>query len=612
MAVITSSSLDFDTIKQALKTKLQASSEFADYDFEGSGLSNILDVLAYNTHLNGLVANIAVNETFLNSAQLRSSVVSHAETIGYYPHSKIASLATISVSVATTDTVTAQATLPANTTFTGTIGDTSYTFQTLEEFTANNDGAGNFSFLNSSGTASLSIKEGTLKTKTFIVGDTTEEQVYIIPDAELDKTTLKVNVFDTTTSSTFTTYSNVEDTVRIESDSTIYIIRETPNGFFELIFGEGNVLGQSPSAGNKIEVTYLVSNGADANGITSFAADDDITIDGTDYALSVTTLTTSAAGDAKESISSIKRNAPLAFASQQRLVTADDYTAIIGQRFSELIDDVIAWGGEDNVPAIFGRVYVSIDFKDNIPEAVKTATKNTISSTISENLAVMSIDTVFADPASTFLELAVEFDFDPELTNVTLDTTQANIRSAISSFFSTNLGKFNKTFRQSSLITEIDALSPAILNSSMTVKAQRRFTPTLSTIGNYTIDFPIAIAAPDDVNRILTSTSITYDGKTAILRNRLSSTTIEVFDTVNSVVIEDNVGSYNQTTGVITLTGFGAKLSAYAGDAIKISVTPANQQTIKPLRNYILEVDLSQTTASGTIDNDNTSTSLTV
>jgi len=612
MAVITSTSLDFDTIKQALKTKLQASSEFSDYDFEASGLSNILDVLAYNTHLNGLVANIAINESFLNSAQLRASVVSHAETLGYYPHSKTAALATLAISVATSDTVTAQATLPAYSTFTGTIGDTSYTFQTLEDYTAANDGAGNFSFLNSAGTASLTIKEGTTKTKTFIVGDSIEEQIYIIPDTELDKTTLKVDVYDTTTSSTYTTYTNIENTVRIESTSTIFVVRETPNGYYELIFGEGNVLGQSPSAGNKIVVTYLASNGEDANGISSFAADNDITINSVDYSLTVTTLTTSAAGDGKESIASIKRNAPLVFASQQRLVTADDYTAIIGQRFNELIDDVISWGGEDNVPPIYGRTYVSINFYDNIPEAVKTATKNTIATTISENLAIMSIDTVFTDPAYTYLELRINFDFDPELTNITLDTTQANIKSAVASYFSTNLGKFNKTFRQSGLITTIDDLSPAILNSSMTIKAQRRFTPTLSTIGNYTIDFPMIIAAPDDVNYVLTSSPLTYNGKTAILRNRLSSTTIEVYDTVNGTILEDNVGSYNRNTGVITLTGFGEKLTAYTGSSVKISVTPANQQTIKPLRNYILELDTALTTASGTIDTQNTSTSLTV
>ena len=611
MAIITSSSLDFDTIKQALKTRLQASSEFSDYDFEASGLSNILDVLAYNTHLNGLVANIAVNESFLNSAQLRSSVVSHAETIGYYPHSKTAALATISLSAATSDIVTAQSTLPAYSTFTGTIGQTTYTFQTLEDYTATNDGAGNFSFLNSSGSSSLTIKEGTLKTKTFIVGDNTEEQIYVIPDADLDKTTMKVDVYDTTTSSTFTSYSNVESVVRIESTSTIYIVRETPNGYYELIFGEGNVLGLSPSAGNKIVVTYLASNGEDANGISSFAADDDITIGGTDYALSLTTLTTSAAGNGRESITSIKRNAPLVFASQQRLVTAEDYAAIIGQRFNELIDDVIAWGGEDNVPPIYGKTYLSINFYDNIPADVIAATKDTIASTISENLAIMSIDTVFADPAYTYIELRVNFDFDPELTNLTLDTTQANIKSLISTYFSTNLGKFNKSFRQSNLISSIDSLSAAILNSSMTVKVQRRFNPTFSLTANYTINFPVALGAPDDQNYILTTTPFLYNGVSCILRNRLSSNTIELLDIVNDSIVQDNIGSYNQSTGVVTLTGFGGGITSYQGDTIKISVTPADQQTIKPLRNYILELDPAFTTVAGTIDTTNTKTSLT-
>ena len=319
----------------------------------------------------------------------------------------------------------------------------------------------------------------------------------------------------------------------------------------------------------------------------------------------------SAGGSEKESIESIKANAPIVFASQQRLVTAEDYKAIIQQRFTQLLDAVAAWGGEDNVPAIFGRVYLSLDFKDNISSAVQTNTKNTIQNVISPNLGVMSIDVVFTDPVDTFIEIAVKFDFDPELTNKTLDATQEDIRAAVNTFFTDNLGTFDKTFRQSALLTVIDAVNPAVLNSSITVKAQRRFTPTLNTTANYTIDFPMAIAAPDDVNRILESTNFTFGGNTCILRNRLSSNAIEVFDTVNATVLQDNVGSYNQATGVVTLTGFGGTLSAFAGDSIQIAVTPANSQTIKPLRNYILSLDLAKTSAAGTVDFQNTTTSLT-
>jgi len=609
MAIINSSSLDFNTIKAALKTKLQQSSQFSDYDFEASGLSNILDVLAYNTHLNGLIANIAVNESFLNSAQLRSSVVSHAETVGYYPHSKTASHATVSLSVATSDTVTTTATLPINTTFTGVLGDTSYTFQTLESLTATNDGSGNFTFQTSTGISSVSIFEGTLKTKTFIVGDSTEEQVYVIPDVELDKTTLRVNVYDTTTSSSFTTYSDVEDVVRITTDSKIYIVRETPNGYFELIFGEGNVLGQSPIAGNKIVITYLASNGEDANTISSFTADDDITIGGTDYTVTVTTVNAAAGGDDKESIASIKRNAPLVFASQQRLVTAEDYEAIIGQTYNQLISDVVAWGGEDNVPPIYGRVYVSVKFYDGTSAAVITATKNSIQNEISDNLAVMSIDTVFVDPIDTYLELRIAFDFDPELTNLTIETTQDTIKNTAATFFSTNLGKFNQTFRQSSLITEIDAISPAILNSSMTVKVQRRFTPTLNTSADYEVQFPVTLAGIDDDTRTIHSSSFTFQGQTCIIRNTLNSTKLEIFDTANGIVLLDNVGSYTPSTGVVNITAFSP--SAYVGDAIKVSATPANQQTIRPLRNFILNLDTTLTTAAGTTDFQNTEVSLT-
>ena len=611
MAVIRSSDLDFDTIKSNLKTFIQAKSEFSDYDFEASGLSNILDVLAYNTHLNGLTANFAINESFLNSSQLRSSVVAHAETLGYYPASKTGSVATIGFKVVTTDTVTASASIPAFTTFTGTLGDSTFTFQTLEAHTAVNDGTGTFEFKTSTGLSAVKITEGTQKTKTFLVGDTDENQVYVIPDADLDKATLKVEVFDTTTSSTFNAYNDIETVVRIDTTSKVYIIRETPNGQFEILFGDGSVLGQAPTAGNKIVVTYLATNGADANSINTFTANSTVAIGGTSYSPTVTTTVSSAGGDAKESIASIKSNAPITFASQQRLVTAEDYKAIIKQRFTTILDDVAAWGGEDNIPATFGDVYLSLDFKTGISADVQTDTKNTIQNVIAPNLGVMSIDAEFVDPINVFMELRITFDFDPDLTNLTIDTIQDNIKTEVAAFFTSNLGKFNSIFRRSQLLTTIDNLSPAILNSDMTVKVRQSFTPTLNTAGDYELVLPVALAAPDDVNRIVTSTPFTQSGNTCVIRNRLSSTTLEIFDSTNGVVIQDNIGSYNQTTGKVVLNGFGSNVTAFNGDSINISVVPANQNTIKPLRNYIINLDTAVTSAAGTVDFQNTTTTLT-
>jgi len=277
--------------------------------------------LIKSSELNGLTANVGLNEAFLNSAQLRSSVVSHAETLGYYSRSRTGATAVVNISASAPTQSTATVSIPANTTFTTSIENVNYTFQTTEVLTATNDGSGGFEFKNSSSTSNIRIKEGVQKTKTFIVGNLSDDQVFVIPDTTIDTTTVKVYVYDSTSSSTYTEYTNINDTVRINPDSTVYLIREVPNGYFELTFSDGNVLGKSPIAGN------LVSK--------------------------------SAGGDEKESISSIKSNAPIAFASQQRLVTAEDYKALISQRYSSYVDDVVAWGGADNVPPIYGRVYVS-------------------------------------------------------------------------------------------------------------------------------------------------------------------------------------------------------------------------------------------------------------
>lgn len=607
---IKSSDLDFDQIKSSLKSYFQSQSEFSDYDFEGSGLSNILDVLAYNTHVNGLIANMGLNEAFLSSAQLRSSVVTHAENLGYYPRSKTASAANVSISVASSDTLTSTVTLPKNTKFTATLDEVSYTFQTLEDHIATNDGSGNFQFKTSAGSSTLSIKEGTLKTKTFLVGDTTGEQVYIIPDKTIDTTTMTVKVFDTTTSAESTTYVNINDTARIDSTSTVYIVREAPNGFYDVIFSDGNVLGKSPSSGNKIEITYLTSSGADANGASVFSPNAQISFGSpsVDYDLSVTTVSNSAGGDEKETIASIKGNAPLAFATQQRLVTAEDYKALIKSKYSSVISDVSAWGGNDNVPPVYGRVYVSLKFKDGITEATKTTTKSQIQTQLGDNIAIMSIDTVFSDPTDVFLELVTTFNFDPDLSGTTVETTESNVQTVINNYITSNLNTFDKVFRKSALLAEVDGISTAVLDSKMDVKMQLRFSPTLNLLADYSLSYPVAIAANDDVEYRVTSTSFTLDGQTCTLRNRLESNTLEIINS-DGVVIKDNAGNYNPTTGKVSITGFNP--SAFAGSSIHITATPANQATIRPLRNYIITIDTNKSFANATIDYQNTAAVIT-
>ena len=608
MALIKSTDLDFNNIKTSLKDYFKQQSEFADYDFEASGLSNILDVLAYNTHINGLIANLGINESFLTSAQLRSSVVSHAETLGYYPRSKTGASATVTIKAATSDTVTATHTLPANTTFTATVDDVVYTFQTLENYIASNDGSGNFVYKTTAGSDNIVIKEGSQKTKTFIVGDTADNQVYIIPDDNIDTSTISVKVFDTTTGSTFTTYTDIQKQVRINTDSTVFIVRESPNGFFELTFSDGNVLGKSPKAGNKIEVKYLTTKGAAANNATSFSANSKVTINSVDHALTVTKVSNSAGGAEKETIESIKANAPVAFATQQRLVTAEDYKALILQRYSSTVEDVIAWGGNDNVPATYGNVYVALKFKTGVTAATQTSTKDNIKSQLANNLGIMSIDTIFATPQDTFIEITTTFNFDPDLTGDTIETTQTNIQNTVNQFFTDNLNKFGATFRKSVLLAKIDDLSPAILNSIQEIKVQQRLVPTLNKLFNQDVIFPVTLATPDDVNHIVTTSNFTFDGKTCSVRNKLKSSTLELIDGSTGSVIRDNVGSYDAASGKVTLTGL--TISAFEGEAIKISVKPADENTIRPLRNYILKVDSAKSSTVGTTDFQNTAVTL--
>ena len=620
---IKSTALDFQAIKNNLKSHFASQSEFSDYDFEASGLSNILDVLAYNTHINGLTANFSLNEAFLNSAQLRSSVVSHAENLGYYPRSKTASSAIVNLTVSTADTVTNSTNIQPFTEFTASIDSTTYTFNTTEEHTATNNGTGTFSFLANDGSTNITIKEGTKKIKTFIAGNSTDENYYIVPDPNMDTSTIVVKVYDTTGSTNFVSYTNIKAATNVTSTSRLFIVRETPNGYFELTFSEGNVLGKAPEPGNKIEVTYLSTVGNIANGASSFVAKSKVTIGSTQYDMTVSLasgFTASAGGADAENMQSIKINAPLAFAAQQRMVTAEDYKSTIFAKYSALLDDVIAWGGQDNIPATFGNVYVSLKFKDSISAAVQTSTKDSIKNQLSENLAIMSIDTTFVEPFDTYIETSLKFDFDPDLTGETGESMQVLSKAKIQEYFANNLTKFNTIFRSSLILTEIDKLSPALLNSSMTTKVQRRLTPyaegtdvtdiadsfAYNTSAKVSLQFPVKLAKADNEEYRVSSSRFTFSGTTAQIRNKLGSTTLEIYDSITTQILQDNAGSYSPTSGLVILNDF--KVTGIEGSAVRISIVPENQHTIKPLRNHILRFDKDASPVQATIDYQNTPT----
>ena len=588
---IKSTALDFTAIKNNLKVFLSQQDEFTDYNFEASGLSSVLDVLAYNTHYNGLIANFALNESYLGTAQLRSSLVSLAEGIGYIPDSMNASQGIVNLSL-NLESLTNRPTtvsLASGVKFNAVVDGVSYVFQTQEEIIATDNGSGSYTFTTADNVADIKIFEGTSTTKTFNITAQTENAAYIIPDQTIDIDTAIVRSFETPSSSSFTTFTDLRKTTSLTSNSTVYILKETPKGDYEITFGNKTVLGRSPVAGNKVTVEYLSVSGADANGAKVFTPQSQVTVNNENFALQVSTVSNSFGGSEKETEESIRTTAPFQYATQNRAVTAEDYATLVQRNFGSLLNDISSFGGEDALEPEFGVIFLSLLFSSAIEndtvsgEAIKQATKD---------LSVASFDIKYTDPVISFIETNVFFQFNPNLTTLKENSIKNNVQNTVAQYFADNTGKFKQSFRRSNLLTLIDAVSPAILSSRMDVKIQRRFTPTLTAIQNHTLRYPQNIARADDENFRVTSTPFTFNGKTCIVRNRLSSNVLEVFDTVNTEVEVDNVGSYaNDTVSIV-----GLQIDAIpSGDAfIKVSVVPDNQSFVTPLRQDVINHDVSK------------------
>ena len=589
---IKSTNLDFKSIKNNLKTFLAEQDEFKDYNFEASGLSNILDVLAYNTHYNALTANFALNESFLGTAQLRSSLISLAEGIGYIPKSKTAARAIIQFSINLTSLSERPVTvsLAPGVLFESSVDNVVYTFQTRETVTATDDGSGIYQFKTADGSADILVYEGSKTIKTFIADAISQGSVYVIPDKNMDIDTAIIRVYESSTSSAFSTYTNLKDATLINDQTAIYILKESPNGYYELSFGDGRTFGVTPLAGYRIEVDYLTVAGAAANDGDVFAPVSVVNIGGTNYNISTSTVTNSIGGDSKESEESIRTNAPFQYATQNRMVTADDYSSLVLRNFSTLIKDISSYGGENALNPEFGAVYMSIVFEDDVTSAVRTATKNSIQELI-DQLAVVSFAIRFADPITTHIESNVFFQFNPKLTTLSMNTVVSNVDTVVSDYFNTTTGKFNQAFRRSNLLSLVDDISPAILSSRMEVKMQQRIVPLLGKPTDHNLRYPVSIAAPDDEFHRLISTAFVVGNKTVRIRNKLKTNKLEVVTLDGITVVIDNVGSYNPVNGTVSIVGLNVATIIGGTDYIKISVVPANQSAVAPQREDILKYD---------------------
>ena len=545
------SDLDFDQIKTNLKAYLKQQSQFQDYDFDGAGLNILLDILAYNTHYNSYYLNMVANEAFLDTALLRDSVVSHAKTLGYIPFSVTAPRAIVNVTVDSGTTTPETLTIPRGFTFSSNLIDSlSYNFVTLEETTVTKS---NTSFF----FEDLEIYEGSLVSYVFnYTENSNPKSVFVLPDNNIDTTTISVSVSPNVGNTSTQVYNQVTDILDITSTSEAYFLQESKNGNYEIYFGDG-VVGKALNDGAVVTVTYLVTNGVAANQTNGFVAAapigaySDIVIDVVDVA---------SGGATRETVDSIKYSAAAQYATQNRLVTTSDYESYIKSKYPS-IDSLSVWGGEDETPKVFGKVYISLKPKTNY--FISETEKQRIIDEIINPKAIVSVSAEIRDPEFLYLIVESLVQYDQKKTSLDEGTIRNNIRQAILDFRDTNLNKFAGTFVLSKLQDAIDSTNgEAIIGSETVVRVQRRFTPKLNESASYTVQYDVPIQRGTLIDK-LTSTQFTVFDITGVVRSAQFEEATQSFTGISSIQVI-NPGTGFTTAPTITITGDGSNATAEA------------------------------------------------
>ena len=596
---------DFDEVKDNLKIFIRAQTEFTDYDFEGSGMNILLDVLAYNTHYLGFNANMLANEMFLDSSSLRSSITSHAKTLGYVPTSARASKAIVDV---TLNTTAVSLTMSAGTVFTATIDDVSYQFSTIADVTKSNTG-------NSIPFTNTDIYEGTFVTTRYTVDSSDIDQRFLLTDNRADTSTLLVNVQTSSSDSTSTTYTEATDITQVTDSSDVYFLQEVEAGLFEVYFGDG-IIGTALSDDNIVILTYVVSNKAKANGATIFT--NSATISGVSD-VSVATVAASTAGAEPESLQSIKYNAPLSYASQGRCVTAEDYK-VYAKRYFPNTKSVQVFGGEGgsydtslgvvSTPE-YGKVFISIESTtgNNLTDTEKSSLITDLAP-----FTVASITPIVVDPQTTKLILGVTFKFNSSMTTETSTSLESKVSTILTNYNTDTLAQFEGAFRHSKVTSLIDDTHTSITSNITNVTLSHDLSPTLNSSTSYPIQLNNKFYNPHDGHNaasggILASTGFKVSGDADNVQyfDDNGSGNIRRYYLVSGVrqYQDSTAGTITYSTGEIIISSINItsidNVDEVASSVIRLTVTPDSSDII-PVRNQILEIDFVNTSIIGSVD----------
>ena len=545
--------LDFDSIKSNLKTFLQSQAEFTDYDFDGSALSILLDVLAYNTHYMGYYLNMVGNEMFIDTAQLRQSVVSHAKLLGYTPRSRIASAALINVSFQeVVSGSNSSMTLPKFTRFTSAPKDgKSYNFVAVEQRVVSKNVGGYFNF------DSVQIKEGEPISYVFEFNSATnEKQLFELPDSGIDTSTISVQVQKSADNYSLETFELAEDATSVVSDDAVYYLEENRNGKYQIYFGDG-VIGKALDDGNLVLVSYVVTSGDAANGIDTFKLSTNPK-PGANYTL--TTAQESSSGSLAEDIESIRFTAPKAFISQNRAVTKNDYEAMINRNYP-YFDSVSVWGGEENVPPVYGKIFFSCKPRGNY-EVTQTEIQY-MKDEVLKPISVLTVTPEYVAPDYNYMNFIIDVVYDPRQTTKSAGSIQSSVRTAVEGFANTYLNTFNNTFRMSKLVRAIDDADPSIQNNSIRVLIEKRFRPLLNQSKSYRLDFHVPLKKGTALDRLYSEPSFGYVDEYGVTRTAFVEEIPQSFTGIDEIEVLATGDEYTEIPKiVIDGDGEGAAASA--------------------------------------------------
>ena len=545
------SELDFDQIKNNLKTFLKQQTEFQDYDFEGSGLSVLLDILAYNTHYNSYYLNMIANESFLDSAALRNSVISHAKKIGYIPRSARAPKAIVDVTVQTNNSTPGSLTIPKGYEFFSTqIDGVSYKFITLESHTVSKTG-NNFVFTD------IPIYQGELVSYTFINSySSNPKQLFTLPSADIDTTTLTVSVRQSTENTTSVVYSTSSDVLNIDSSSEVYYIQEGKNGEYDIYFGDDIVSKKIPDGG-VITAEYLITKNELANKANSFVATTPISGYST---IIVNPVIAAAGGSVRETVDQIKFAAPLSLLSQNRAVTKNDYIRLIQQKYPQF-DAVNVWGGEENDPPVFGKVFVSA--KPKLGFEITQTEKEFIKENILKPISILTVTPEILDVDYNYLKVEAQVFYDKTKYSGSQSQLENALVTVIENYCDTNLNKFNSYFQYSGLETAIDAYDRSIVSNEVELFVAKKFRPDLINSDNYVLDFGFELERGTTSDNFYSSPDFTMVDEDGVQRQCFFEEIPSSFTGVESITVT-NMGYGYTSTPTVEIVGDGEGATARA------------------------------------------------